>query len=110
MADLDSILPSIKVYPFPNPSNVHRNQNVYRAAIAECPNCLFHGDLYNVSKEMDFELGFCPGNQPPEVECNSPFMGQHTHQVSCAGISEPHFHVACQCCGSKFFLSIPEKR
>lgn len=109
--NLDNILPSIKVIPFPVIVDAPGKYHKVKQAVVECPTCLALGDFYSLEKRTTFDIMHCAGNQPPEVECHNPLSGsKHMHQVVCAGVVEPHFHVCCQCCGSRFLLGIPEKK
>ena len=103
---LKSLLPSIKVYPFPPISLSRIDGYNYNTATVECPKCLAQDNFYNTDDEFRFQGHYCSGNQPAEYECGHK---DHYHPNSCAGIIEEHFHVKCSCCGYIFFLSIPVK-
>lgn len=113
MTELNSFLPDITLNPFPKiETKVTSTVDgyAYREALLECLACKASGNLYEVSdKTAIFDMLYCTGGQPPEVEHRTVF-GNHTHEVACAGISIPHFHIACRCCGFRFFLSLPEKK
>lgn len=105
--DISSILPSMKVYPFPVIINLSKKA---REAYLECPSCKGIDDFYSTQKTAHYSAKYCEGRQPVEVECENPIIGKHTHNVPCAGILEPHFHVLCCCCQSVFYLSLPNFR
>ena len=109
MSELD-FLPSIKVHPFPKLRTLVNSQQIpfARRAAVNCPVCMALDDFYSIQKHSIFSVHFCPGNMPPEVEHKGIF-GTQIHQISCAGIRESHFHVACRVCDSIHFLALPEK-
>ena len=117
--DVTSFLPSIKVHQFPPVYSLSRGRLVSpeddsiidcRVAFLECPTCLGIDNFYNLEPSYHYDTSHCPGNQPPEYECCDQLGNKHTHPISCAGISSPHFHIRCKCCDTIFFLSIPEKK
>jgi hypothetical protein len=118
--NLDSIIPSIKIHPFPSIENFTVNGTVigpdetrrvnHRIANLECPTCLALDDFYSREKTGKFESAYCGGNQPAEIEHIGLFRDKHKHPVTCAGVMVPHFHVGCECCGKQFLLAIPEKK
>jgi hypothetical protein len=111
--DLSSIIPSIHVHPFPPIQLVKGDSFIDRIAIIECPFCLAFGNAYEIDeKKSRFILVSCAGNLPPEYECvNSSHLGfkPHTHTNICSSIKEPHFHVQCDICDERFYLSKPHK-
>lgn len=107
---IDELLPSIRVEPFPELVDINRFGRITsRAAYLECPKCLAIDNFYS-NPDKIFDAIWCPGNLAPECEHEDVFGNKRKHQITCAPIAIPHFHVACQCCGNKFFLSIPEKK
>ena len=106
MSDINSILPSIAVVPFP----VRQIRFMRAVALVQCPICAAKDDFYSRSTERKFESQYCRGSLEPEFECKASLLGSsHTHQNPCAGINEGHFHVQCQCCGYSFFLGLPSE-
>jgi hypothetical protein len=105
MSDLNSILPSIEVRPFPKTYKSRFNGE--KRAPLNCPACNAAGDLYE-TKQNRFDLNYCRGNMPAEITHSSILGVSETHQVNCAGISHAHFHVSCGVCGFRFFLTLPE--
>lgn len=103
--DIDQLLPSIKLIDFPKITTDLRT----RVAVIECPTCLNIGNFYSMEKNMPFAVIACKGSLPPEHEHQDMLGNRHKHQVVCAGINVPHFHVQCRCCDFVFFIALPNK-
>jgi hypothetical protein len=118
--DLSSIIPSIKVHPFPSfidrtdsgiiLDKISKTPIYNREALLECPTCLAIDDFYSRKKTGKFQSVYCAGNQPAEIERVGIFGDKHKHVAVCAGVMVAHFHVSCECCGKKFLLAIPDKK
>jgi len=106
MPDLDSLIGSIAIIPFPRKNYNHSLKAL--VALAQCPKCHNLGDFYSTKKFPPFVALYCKGNLPPEIECRNMIGGStHKHEVSCAGVTIEHFHIKCSACSYQFFLGLP---
>jgi len=114
--DISSLIPPIKIHPFPIIENLDRNKSLtspahatVRKAYLECPICKGLDDFYNCEQNSHYRVIHCPGNQAPEHEHRDLLGNTHKHTVVCAGLNVPHFHVQCVCCDIVFFVSLPKE-
>jgi hypothetical protein len=113
--EVESILPSIHLYPFPNILTWDiSNQMVSakasaafkRTATLECPKCLCIDDLYSMADGFKFQCIWCAGGLEPTHESTHPLTGKTSiHTCSCSVFTCAHFHIHCNVCQYKFFLS-----